>query len=155
MPQFNDRKAPRLGKAEFSTHIITEQLYQEWIKDTDQDINYSQFLKIWDSIADKVRNEIVINPMGIKLPFFCGEIKVQFLPKKIKGKDYDLSQKEKEELPFLNIITKGKVAKISWIRKNAYRFNQNIMLFAFEQSRLIGKNLNVALTENPQIYRNS
>ena len=90
-----------------------------------------------------------------EIQFLGLEIKVQFLPKKIKGKDYDLSQKEKEELPFLNIITKGKVAKISWIRKNAYRFNQNIMLFAFEQSRLIGKNLNVALTENPQIYRNS
>ena len=155
MRQINDRKAPRLGKAEFSTGIVNEKLYIDWLKNNpDYKLSYKQFLEIWDGIANNIRNEIATNPMGIKLPFSTGEVRVQFLPKVIKGEDHVVSDNEQEKLPFLNIITKGKVAKISWIRKNAVKFNPQIILFAFQQSRLIGKELAKVLWDTPEIFRN-
>lgn len=154
MLRINDRKAPRLGKAEFSTVIVNEKLYQDWKEfNPEYNLTYKEFLNIWDSIVDNIRKEVSINPMGIKLPFSTGEIRVQFLPKIIKATDNELSSIENEKINFSNIITRGKVAKVSWIRKNAIKFNPNIILFAFEQSRIINQELAKVLWDKPEIFR--
>ena len=154
MRQFNDRKAPRLGKAEFSTNIVNVELYKAWAHDNpDYQLTYKEFILVWDEIVESIRTEVTINPMGIRLPFYTGDIIVQFLPNKVKSIDQEVSNQEKENLPFLNIITKGKVAKISWIRKHAIKFNTRIILFAFQQSRVINKKLAEVLWNTPEIFR--
>lgn len=154
MVKFNDRKAPRLGKAEFSTKLVNAELFKEWKKENPEyKLSWNEFVKIWDDIVVKIKKEVTTNPMGLKLPFSTGELRVQFLPKTSKTYDYNQSEIEGEKVPYLGIITKGKVAKISWIRKQASKFNPFIMMFAFEHARDFGKDLSEVLFDTPEIFR--
>ncbi len=156
MRRFNDRKAKRLGKAEFSTSIVTEELYKQWRKDNpDISLSNAEFNKVWESITDKIQSEITTNPQGVKLAFHCGELIMQYLPKKFKAIDPYTSNLIGEKAPFLNITSKGKVGKISWIRKGAVRFNPQIMLYAFDHTRKIAHKAISTFTEKPEIFRNS
>ncbi len=155
MRRFNDRKAKRLGKAEFSTNIFSEKLFSDWMKTGKYNISFSEFTLIWESIYKLIQNEIVNNPHGIKLPFNCGEIVTQYLPKKVKATDPSSSNDLGEKINHLNIATKGKVAKIVWTRKYSSQFNPYINLFGFEQTREIGMKLNKKIQETPEIFRNS
>ena len=155
--RFNDRKAPRLGKKEFSTNIVDIELYKIWKKDNPQygDISYSQYMKVWENITNVIDNTLITNPQGIKLPYTCGELVIQFLPKVVKAYNEIVTAEEVVRINYLNIATKGKIAKISWIRKYAARFNPPIMLFAHEPTRHLGKKLTKQLEINPEIFRNS
>jgi hypothetical protein len=151
----NDRSAPRLGKAEFSTMIINSKVYNKWVEDNPEykDVSYSTFQNIWIDISKEVRNFTCDNALGIYMPFHTGELKIQFIPSKVKAIDILASEAEGDKIHQLNIHTKGKIAKITWQRKAAARFNKMLNLFGFEQNRDFGKQVNNALYKNPEIYR--
>lgn len=146
---------PRCGKKEFSFNVINPQMYERWIDlNPNQEISYKRFLEIWKIIADKIKQEAVENPMGIKLSHMCGEIRIQYLPKSIKAQNY--FKKEEGERPnYLNINSKGKVAKVMWIRKNAVKFNPFIVYFGYEQHKNISKQATEFINNTPELYRSS
>lgn len=156
MRYFNDKTAKRMGKAEFSTNIVSEDLYNRWkASNPEFKLTYIEFSKLWQLITDQIQEEIVTNPQGVKLAFQCGELIIQYLPRNLKAKDQVNSDEEGEAVPFLNVTTKGKLAKISWIRKRAVRFNPQIILFAFKHTRNIAIKANEVITNKPEIFRNS
>lgn len=155
--RYNDKKAKRFGKSRFSTNIFCKALYEEWIGENPHysHISFEEYSRIWKQVTEQVQDVVVNNPQGIKFPFHCGEMIVQYLPKIIKATDIAAAIEIGDKVNHLNIATKGKVAKISWIRKLAARFNPQIVLFGFEQTRILGQKVNAKLMDTPELFRNS
>lgn len=129
----NDKKAPRMKKGEFSKMVITRELYNRFKKEFPQykDMAWVEFYNNWLEIAAKVRSEGVTNPLGVKLGFFCGELKVQYVPYKFKTRD----RNDPAGHPHLNLKTRGKVGKVKWERREAVKRNKILQFYAFDETR--------------------
>jgi hypothetical protein len=99
-------------------------------------------------IAETIRSEGVMNPLGVKLSAYLGEIKTQFLPYRYETTDINASNEEGERIKHLNILTRGKVAKIKWERRFAVRFNQMLQFYGFEPHRDMNKLAKTYIPEN-------
>lgn len=153
--RFNDRNAPRLGKREFSTSITDVNAYEKWKKlNPEYDgLSYKEFLSIWEKIAMELRTEVCTNALGVYFPFYTGELKVQYLPLKVKTLNFPSSIEYGEKINLPNIVSKGKIAKITWQRRRAGQFNRMVHLFGFEQYRGFGQQVYKTLLEHPELYR--
>lgn len=150
-----DRKAPRMGKAEFSTHVLTKELYANFVRAFPQyrALDWPSFRACWEDIAKTVQTETIFNPLGVKLPFYLGELKLQFLPYRYRAVDRHQSVELGEEVRHLNLATRGKVAKIKWERRRAVNSNKVLQYFGFCNDRKMNKLANQHLTENPERVR--
>jgi hypothetical protein len=130
-------KIPRLSKKEFSIQVITPELFERFQKEFPEykDMKYDFFLETWLEIAQTIRTEGVVNPLGVKLGSYLGEIKTEFLPYKYRATDIQASNQEGEKVHHLNILTRGKVAKIKWERRWAVRFNNMLQFYGYEPHR--------------------
>lgn len=149
--------APRMGKKEFSSHVITKEIYKKFLEQHPEykKMKWNDFKEYWGDITQTIRSESVINPLGVKLGYYLGEIKVQFLPYKFKPMNIDGSNQLGEKITFLNISTKGKVAKIKWERRWAVRFNKMLQFYGFEPDRKINDIAKVYVPENSEKIRTS
>lgn len=152
--QFNG-KMPRLGKKEFATTVLSHDLYKRAISESPEfaHLSWKEFQKIWVEIAEELKNEICTNPLGVKLPFFLGDLKVQYLPYKRENQDALLSAQLGEPIPHLNLHSKGKAGKLIWERKDARRFNRSLDLWAFEAADLFEDQVGSALKQSPDKFR--
>lgn len=133
----NDKNAPRMKKSEFMTTIMSRAMWRRFRKENPEYKNYTEpeLLKLWSDIMKTLREEAILNPLGVKLPYYLGEIKFQFLPHKFEAINQKMSQEYGEKIPHLNISTKGKVGMIKWERKWAVKFNKILQFFAFDEAR--------------------
>lgn len=150
-----DPHAPRLGKGEFSKILVSKDLWKKAVKANPDFANMSwkEFWDIWCLIGIETVNEIAENPLGVKLPFFLGEWKVQYLPYKPKTQDNVTSAEIGDIVPYLNIHSKGKVCSIIWERKDARRYNSVLDLYAFEEDKKLTLKAAEAVNKNPDKYR--
>lgn len=150
----NNKKAPRLKKGEFSNTIVTKELWRAFIRDHPEHkgMTWTQFFGYWKDIAETARKEIVENPLGIKLGFYTGEIKLQYLPSKQEAYDMNVTANG-AKIKHLNIMTRGKVAKIKWERRWAVKFLKMLQFFAFEPTREINLMANKYIEANPDKLR--
>lgn len=137
----NDLNAPRMGKGEFSKQVVNVKLWRSFRKTYPEykDMTWSDFARLWDDIAETIREEAIKNPLGVKLGSYTGEIKFQFLPHKFQGVDIKTSTELGEKVPFLGITQKGKQPKIKWERKWAVKFNKMLQFFGFEPHKKMGQ----------------
>lgn len=137
----NDRTAPRMKKGEFSKMVITKKLLTKFKDEFPEykNMDWKTFYQTWLEIADMIRYEAIYNPMGVKLGSYLGELKLQYLPYKLKAEDFDLSQKEGTKLNYLNIDIKGKNVKIKWERREAVKRNKVLQFYAFDQTRELNR----------------
>ncbi len=152
----NNMSLPRLGKGKYSKILVTEELWKNAIINNPEykNMTYKEFKDIWDKIATSFKETVLINPLGIKAPFFIGEWKIRYLPFQIKVQDYKNSEEQGEKLPYLNLHSKGKICKLIWERKNARRYNRILDLYAFEPLQQGFRNeVSKAIIKNPEIYR--
>lgn len=150
----NDKTAPRMKKAQFITNVVSRDLYKIFKKDN-EDVSWEEFLSMWNDIAEVIREQTVENPLGVKLPSFTGELKVQYLPYKFKAVDRDLSNELGEQVHHLNIGERGKVAKIKWERRWAVRFNKILQFYAFSEHRDIQRRAKEKIDKDPDSLRMS
>lgn len=148
-------RLPRLGKGDFSTILLSHDFYKRIIKENPEfsHISWKEFQRIWVLIAEEIKIEAATNPLGVKLPLFLGELKNQYLPYKKEVQDHVLSQQEGDNIPLLNLHSKGKVGKLIWERKGARRFNKVLDLWAFEPSDLFRDLASEALRKTPDKFR--
>jgi hypothetical protein len=148
----NDRTAPRMKKAEFSTQVVTKQLWKEFKKEFPEykDLTWDEFFQDWKEIAETYREEAIYNPLGTKLGSYAGELKLQYLPHKFVAVDPAVSAELGEKTKHLNIVNKGKVGKIKWERRWAVKFNKMLQFFAFEETRELNKMAKIHLDEHPE-----
>lgn len=136
----NDTKAPRMRKGEFSNLVVTKELYKRFCVDfPEYKLTWNEFYQVWLSIAEKIRQEAIYNPLGVKLGSYTGELKLQFLPYKFEAIDHTTSSKLGQKVKHLNIDDKGKVAKIKWERRWAVKFNKILQFYAFDETRELHK----------------
>lgn len=151
----NDRTAPRMRKAEFVTHIVTKELWQQFKKDFPEhkNMSWATFYKKWSHIAETIRSEAVINPLGVKLGSYTGELKLQYVQKSSPVENHILSEDLGEKIPHVNIVSKGKVARCKWERRWAVKFNKMLQFFAFEETREINNLAKKYIDEHPDKLR--
>lgn len=118
-------------------------------------MSWKEFQERWGEIADTIRNEAIVNPLGVKLASYLGELKTQFLPKKYRAVDRKLFMETGEEVNHLNLVTRGKVAKIKWERRWAVNFNKILQLYAFEADRRMNSLAKTYVPENTEKIRTS
>lgn len=150
-----DLNAPRMKKGEFSTRVITKDLWKRFISDYPEyrSLTLAEFKALWEDIAQTVREQTVFNPLGVKLGARIGELKYQYLPYKFKADNIAGSIKLGRPVTHLNIVNKGKVGKVKWERRWAVKYNKMLQFYAFEpdrKTRIIAKKYT---DENPDLIR--
>src|SRR5688572_24406868 len=147
----NDRSAPRMRKGEFSKMVITKKLYKSFLKEFPEykDMTWRQFYDSWLEIAKEVRHEAIMNPLGVKLGSYLGELKLQYLPYKFKAID----PKTADGSEYININTKSKVGTIKWERRWAVKFNSILQFYAFDETRELHILAYPRTIENPETIR--
>lgn len=137
----NDKKAPRMKKGEFSKMVITKELYDRFKKEYPEHktLSWEEFYKSWLEIAAKIRYEAIYNPLGVKLGFHCGELKLQYLPYKFQAVDHATSEQIGEQTTYLNLESRGKVPKIKWERRQAVKMNKILQFYAFDETRELNR----------------
>lgn len=150
-----DRNAPRMRKAKYSTNVITNELWRDLKKKYPEykGKTNAQLNKIWNELAQTIREETVTNPLGVKLGSYTGELKLQYLPYKFEAEDHGMRQKLGETILHTNLVTKGKVAKLKWERRWAVRFNKMLQYFAFSPTREMTDLAKKYIDENPEKVR--
>lgn len=144
-----DVSLPRLGKGEFSTSVLSKELW----KNSKIDITWQQFNNILVEIMEEIKREVCNNPLGVKLPFFLGELKIQYLPYRAETQDTKTSQQIGEVVPYLNLHSKGKIGKLVWERKQARKFNASLDMWAYEPAKYFEEAVANALQTNPDKFR--
>lgn len=153
----NDRKAPRMRKAKFSKMVITKELFKRFKEEYIEykDMSWDEFFQNWKDIAETIRHETIYNPLGTKLEKFTGELKLQYLPYKFKANSFNDSEELGEKVNFLNITTRGKVAKLKWERRWAVRYNKMLQFYAFNETRELKEMAKNYILSNPNGLRTS
>lgn len=151
----NNLKGPRMPKGQFSIQVITRDLWKAFQAKFPEHakISYTDFKERWMEIADTIRTESIKNPLGVKLGYYTGELKYQYLPHKFKALDNKLSAELGEEVNQLNLLTKGKVGKIKWERRWAVKFNKILQYYAYEPDRRMSKLAKEHTDSSPESIR--
>lgn len=154
---YNDRKGPRMRKGEFSKSVVTRELYKRFIKENPEykSLTWRDFYDTWLEIAAKIRQEAIYNPLGTKLAYFCGELKLQFLPFKMDTVDEIASQKYGFEVLHHRLDTRGKVPTIKWERRKAVKMNWILQFYAFNETREVRRLTKHYLKDNAHRLRTS
>lgn len=149
-----DKKAPRFGKGDFSKVIINkENLYKKFLKKFPQykDKSWDEVLDAWLSITDEIKNQVTTNPLGVKLKFYIGDLKLQYVPYKMKALVHNQGELVRE----LNLHSRDKVAVLKWERRNVVRYNKWLQYFAFDPARDMQIAASNAIYDNPEKFRTS
>lgn len=149
-----NKKAPRMGKGEFSYHVVSRKLHEKFLQaHPDSNISWQEFQKLWIDITDTIRTETVYNPLGVRLAYYLGELKVQYLPYKFGTVDKKASEELGVEVNNLHIHSKGKDIKVKWERRWAVKFNRMLQFYAFEPDRKICHLASKHTYESPEKLR--
>jgi hypothetical protein len=157
-PIYINKKAPRMGKKDFSMQVISKELYKKFISEFPEykkQINWKEFQKRWEDICETIRYESIYNPLGVKLGCYLGEIKFQYLPYKYKAYDREGSNEAGQSINYVNLVTRGKVAKVKWERRTAVKYNKILQFYAFEPHREMHQFAKEHATNNPEKIRDS
>lgn len=152
----NDRKAPRMKKAQYSKKVIDKSMWKEFREKFPEyaSLSDSELNTKWNELAAIIRTELVTNPLGVKLGSYTGELKLQYLPYKMEGAiDPAASDEAGELVKHLNVLTRGKVARVKWERRWAVKFNKMLQFFSFEAERPIMELAKKHIDENPEKLR--
>jgi hypothetical protein len=151
----NDKSAPRMRKAKYAINLVSKDTFKKFKSSFPEHKNmkWEDFFNSWLEIAETIRNETIENPLGVKLGSYTGELKLQYLPYKVKAVDQAVSNEIGEKIDHLNITTKGKVAIIKWERRWAVKFNRMLQFFAFEPTRKLNTDAKKYIDSHPEKLR--
>lgn len=148
-------KLPRMKKRKYITEIISLDTFNSFKEKFPeyQDMTFETFKQRWEEIASVMREEIITNPLGIKLGSYTGELKYQYLPYKYKARDIATTEQIGKVHNFVNLNTKGKVGVIKWERRWAVKFNKILQFYAFTPFRNLNLMAKKHTDENPNNIR--
>jgi hypothetical protein len=130
-----------MKKGEFSKMVITRELFARFKKEfpEHQGLTWETFFGMWLEIASKIRQEAIWNPLGVKLGYHTGELKLQYLPYKLETIDQQASEQLGEQVTHTNLQSRGKVCKIKWERRKAVKTNKVLQFYAFDETRELNR----------------
>lgn len=150
-----DKKGPRMKKGKFSKSVVTKELHKRFIENYPEykDMGWAEFYGSWKEIAESIRIEAATNPFGIKLGSYAGELVLEYMPSSMKMIDRGKSQDLGKNVTYVNLITKGKTAKLKWSRKEAVKFNDILGFYSFSETREINQLCKKHIEQNPGSLR--
>lgn len=152
-----DLNKPRFRDTKFAQRLISKELYAAWKVQYPQFAkrvpDVSSFKRLWKKIVMKYIHYAVHNSMGVRLPFYCGDVSVQFINIEYEAYDAKKSRQINEAVPHLNWGTRDRLAKIVWSIGHACKFNKYLPFLAFKANEVFVRQTHHALVENPNIYK--
>lgn len=152
-----DLNKKRFRDTKYAKRLISLELYNKWKKEypqyADKVKDYESFKRIWRKLMMKYLHYGVHNTMGVRLPFYCGDISIEFINIEYEAVDMTKSVQEGYQVPHLNWNTYDKLAKIIWCVKHAAKFNKYLPFLAFKAHTNFVKAANKALNDKPNIYK--
>jgi hypothetical protein len=147
-------KDVRFRTEKYTKKIITKELYDKWLLENKEyeHISYDTFKKYWKHIAEKIVNLTCSNTHGVKLPQYMGELSLKYVIS-TTIKNYSASEKLKEDIPYINLISNGKVGKIVWSVLYARKLNSELPMLGFQSCRKFTKKAYNSFVENPELFR--
>lgn len=155
-------KRPDITKKRFRYNnyfmkVVTPELYDKWKKENlelSHKINsFGSFKKYWRKISDEIISEVCINPFGVLLPYYCGELSIKFSNIDLKPVNIRASGINEKIIPHLNWNSSERVGKLVWNTHKAAKFNSMIRYYGFKGVRLFNQKVNKALLENPEVFK--
>lgn len=147
----------RFKRNKYKKRIVTEALYKKWVAEYPEYSNYTikMFRQYWNKIANKYMDVAVTNPHGVRLPFYMGDLSVQYPPKLDKNISIHKTAQQGVEVRHMNFSTNGKAGKTIWSVDHARKFNNYLPLMGFEAGRIFAEKTTNQLRETPEIFRDS
>lgn len=145
---------PRFGKAGFIYNLFTKNtFYKDFITAYPEYENktWKEISETWEEIAEEFREQIAKNPLGVKMKYYIGELKYQYLPYKFKVRRID--NKTQETIRELNLHNRGKTGILKWERRWAVRYNKWLQYFAFDACNKLKTKAKEMVNENPEGIR--
>lgn len=151
----NDRKAPRFGKKEFVHHVISKEFFKNWLKENPKysHFTYRVFLNHWDMITQEIHNEILMNPQGVRLPYYNGDMLLSYIHTNKEIINPGVSDKIGKDIKFLNWNTDKKPGKVCWIIDHARKRNKWLKLFGGHIDRKLRIKAFNAFQTHPEIFK--
>jgi hypothetical protein len=143
------------SKKEYTDNIICDDLFKKFLNEFPEYKSYSlkQLKDIWTQITDAYVEHAYQNPLGVKLGAFLGDVKVQYMCYDFKAHDYGTSNKEGIDINYINLSTRGKVAKVKWERRNVVKKNKSLQFYGFKADSRIAKKAKQKILESPDSVR--
>ena len=87
-------KDVRFRTEKYTTKIITEDLYKDWIKENNEysHITFKEFKVLWKLLSNKYVDTIVNTSHGVNLSGSMGEMSLKYVDIQIKVKNYGKGQ---------------------------------------------------------------
>jgi hypothetical protein len=144
-------KKPKFGKKGFVHHIFSRQLYRDFLKAHPEykEKSWKEVKDTWENITEEFREQIAKNPLGVKMKYYIGELKFQYLPYKFKVKTNNGGEMVKE----MNLHTRDKVGILKWERRAAVRYNKWLQYFAFDACSKLRIKAKEMIDENSDAVR--
>lgn len=157
IPYFKLKGGPFFRKEKWSINLVTPEFFNDFIKEFPEyeGISEREMRKDLKDLLEGVKNEWIYNPLGIKLPHYGGELKLQYAPNFKKITDPVASEEVGERVNYINLTTRKKVARLKWERRRAVKFNPCLQYYAFEAGDAISKEAATYIKENPEKLRTS
>lgn len=145
-----------MGKAKYTTHLITRELYNKWIEKTGRKESFERFVKIWEMIAETLQDEVISNTDGVRLGFYTGDIRLNYTKKYDPIINEKASDEVGKDVKHTNWNTNGKLGKVIWSIDYARKRNKRIKLYAFEPDRVLSRQKAAnAFKNTPEIYKDN
>lgn len=147
----------RFSKKKYKTKIITVELYEKWKKNYPElslSISYSNWKKYLKSILNEYTNEILVNPHGVRLPFYMGDLDLKYIPKKETPIDF-ANSKPGSNIIHMNFTTNGRVGKVVWSGNHAKRFNEFLPVLAFQATKNCTDKAKQQFKDNPELFKDA
>ena len=147
----------RFKRNKYKKRIVTTDLYDKWIAQYPEYKHYTiqMFRKYWVKLANKYMDVAVTNPHGVRLPFYMGDLSVQYTPELDKNISIHKTAQQGVEVRHMNFSTNGKAGKTIWSVDYARKFNKYLPLMGFEAGRKFTEKTTNQLTDTPEIFKDS
>lgn len=144
---------PRFGKSGFIYNLLAKENFYDAFKKEHPEYahkTWKEVVEAWANISEEFREQIAKNPLGVKLKYYIGELKFQYVPYKFK-----VTRTNDRQAPFreLNLHNRGKVGVFKWERRAAVRYNKWLQYYGFDPCDLLKKKGKEMIEEHPDAIR--
>lgn len=148
----------RFRKTKYIRNAIDENVFKTWEKafpEYKDKLTYPEFRKHCNGILGQYIDEIAVNPNGVRLPYYMGDMKLSFIPKIGKVINLKASAQLDKDIPYVNLATNGRIGKIVWSCDNARKFNKYLPIIAFSPSKKLTDVAKTQFRNNPELFQDN
>lgn len=130
---------------------LNQKLYKQYIQETGSDIDYKTFVKIISTTNEIIRESVIEEEAGVKLPLSLGNIVVTKYKSKKSFPDWKLTKEYKKKIFHVNLHSLGFIHHIKWFKIGSDFSNKNI--YKFQPYRILKRGVAKQIKEGKQYFK--